>query len=403
MKRTFAFATLLGALVLVAALVSTSASAVTSAAPQIPSHISGVVPVIGKQVPGAGSPLLYHGGPVMTTNKTYAIYWLPSGYSFGSGYASTINQYFGDVAHDSGMSTNVYATDTQYSSIQYSSSVGASFTDTTTAFPVSGCPIYEGDITECLTDAQLQAEVDHAISVQGWQKTSANMFFLFTPIAVGSCFDGSGSECSYTQYCAYHGYTNSGAIYANQPYAKHAGCDEGQYPNGNDADPTINVTSHEHNEAITDPQLNAWYDASGAENGDKCAWTFGTVQGPNGSEYNQTINSHHYFLQREWSNDGSTCLQSYGGGGGGGQAPQITSFSPSFGRHGTLVTISGKNFTGTTAVALVRGQTYSASFTVVSNVQIKATVPNAGTGNAKWKVTNPQGSATSSRFFYVTG
>ena len=104
MKRTFAFATLLGALVLVAALVSTSASAVTSAAPQIPSHISGVVPVIGKQVPGAGSPLIYHGGPVMTTN---AIFWKPAGYSFGAGYDTTINQYFTDVAHDSGMSTNV--------------------------------------------------------------------------------------------------------------------------------------------------------------------------------------------------------------------------------------------------------------------------------------------------------
>jgi len=59
------------------------------------------------------------------------------------------------------------------------------------------------------------------------------------------------------------------------------GCDEGQYPNGasNQADPTINVTSHEHNEAITDPQLNAWYDAAGYENGDKCAWDFGPLIG----------------------------------------------------------------------------------------------------------------------------
>jgi len=37
-----------------------------------------------------------------------------------------------------------------------------------------------------------------------------------------------------------------------------------------------NVSGHELSEARTDPRLNAWFDNSGAENGDKCAWTFGT-------------------------------------------------------------------------------------------------------------------------------
>jgi IPT/TIG domain len=404
MKRTFAFATLLGALVVVAALVSNTASAVNSAAPQVPSHISGVVPVIGKQLPGAGIPLTYHGGPVMTTNKTYTIFWKPPGYSFGAGYDTTINQYFTDVAADSGKTTNVYSTDTQYSSIQYSSSFGGSVTDTN-GFPTSGCPLYEGDVTKCLTDAQLQTELDSVITNKGWMRNATNMFFIFTPIGVGSCFDSGGSECSYKVYCAYHGSSNSGAIYANQPYAKHAGCDEGQYPNGNDADPTINVVSHEHNEAITDPRLNAWYDAQGAENGDKCAWNFGAVSGPNGAEYNQTINNnHHYFLQMEWSNSGSTCLQKFSGGGGGGNPPQIFSFSPNSGRHGTLVTLSGRNFTGTTAVALVRGvSSYSASYSVLSSTSIRATVPTMPTGFARWKVTTPAGSTTSSGQFYVTG
>jgi IPT/TIG domain len=403
MKRTIAFATLIGALAVGVALVSSSASAVTSAAPQTPSHIKGVVPVIGKQFPGAGNPLVYHGGPVMTTNKTYAIYWKPSGYSIASGYDTTINQFFTDVAADNGKSTNVYAVDTQYSSIQYSSAFGGSFTDTN-AFPVSGCPLY-GGLSECLTDAQIQAEINNVIATEGWTKNGTNMFFMFTPQNVGSCFDSSGSECAYTAYCAYHGTASSSAIYANQPYAAHAGCDEGQYPNGSStqADPTINVVSHEHNEAITDPRLNAWYDAQGNEIGDKCAWIFGALSGPNGSEYNQTINGHHYFLQEEWSNAGSTCLQSYGGGGGG-NPPQISSFTPTRGRHGTLVTIFGKNFTGTTAVAFVRGLTnYSASYSVLSSTQIRATVPNAGVGYGKWKATTPGGSATSTSLFYVTG
>ncbi|MBV8597216.1 MAG: hypothetical protein JO017_00190, partial [Actinobacteria bacterium] len=31
-------------------------------------------------------PLTYHGGSVMRTNKTYAIYWVPSGYSVSTNY-----------------------------------------------------------------------------------------------------------------------------------------------------------------------------------------------------------------------------------------------------------------------------------------------------------------------------
>ena len=37
-----------------------------------------------------------------------------------------------------------------------------------------------------------------------------------------------------------------------------------------------NVSGHEISEARTDPRLNAWYDRSGNENADKCAWSFGT-------------------------------------------------------------------------------------------------------------------------------
>jgi hypothetical protein len=36
-----------------------------------------------------------------------------------------------------------------------------------------------------------------------------------------------------------------------------------------------NVSGHELSEMLTDRHLNAWYDASGEENSDKCAWTFG--------------------------------------------------------------------------------------------------------------------------------
>jgi len=263
-------------------------------------------------VSGFGN-LRYHNGPVEHTNKTYAIYWVPSGYTMASGYSTLINQFFGDVAADSGKTTNVYYTATQYSDgsghVQYSSSFGGSYTDTS-PLPASGCT--DSDTSVCLSDAQLQAEIQKDIAAAGWTPGPTTEFFLFTAKGIGSC---SGSSCAFTDYCAYHSWIGSGSsviLYANMPYADTvaSACDVGQHPNGNDADATINVTSHEHNETITDEQGNAWYDLIGYEDGDKCAWTFGTVSGPNGAEYNQTINGHHYWLQLEYSNSRRGCVQS---------------------------------------------------------------------------------------------
>jgi len=49
-------------------------------------------------------------------------------------------------------------------------------------------------------------------------------------------------------------------------------------PNGNPgADGMANVIAHELEETATSPHLNAWYDDHNNENGDKCAWTFGSM------------------------------------------------------------------------------------------------------------------------------
>jgi hypothetical protein len=53
-----------------------------------------------------------------------------------------------------------------------------------------------------------------------------------------------------------------------------------------------NVTSHELSEGITDPRSGGWFDSSGGENGDKCAWSF----------HNDVTLSNHttWKLQMEW-------------------------------------------------------------------------------------------------------
>jgi hypothetical protein len=300
---------------LLLAAFATSAQAASPGAMNPAGKIRGVVPAHGQssRLPKRTSNLNYNGGPVMHTNTVYAIYWVPPGYTVSSNYESLINRYFGDVAHDNGLTSNVYFSDTQYydttsgtrAYIGYNSTFAGSIVDTD-AFPANGCS--DRYTRVCLTDAQLQAEIKHAI---GTRPTGLGTeYFLFTPKGVGSCV---GSQCAFSYYCAYHsqiGSGNSAILYANMPYSMTvpSACGTGQSPNGNDADSTINVTSHEHNETITDPLGTAWYDRSGNEDGDKCAWNFGAVSGTSGAEYNQVINGNHYYLQQEWSNASSGCV-----------------------------------------------------------------------------------------------
>jgi hypothetical protein len=261
---------------------------------------------------GAGN-LKYHGGPVEHTNLTYAIYWVPSGFSVSGDYESVTNRFFTDVAADSGKTSNVYYSDTQYSDgsgkISYSSSFGGSYVDTN-PLPASGCS--DSVTSVCLTDAQIQAEVQRDVAAAGWTPSLTTEFFVFTAKGIGSCLDSS--HCAFSYYCAYHSSFGSGSstyLYANMPYADTdpSACDAGQHPNNSDADATLNVTSHEHNETITDELGNAWYDSAGYENGDKCAWKFGTQLGSTAyGQYNQLINGHPYELQMEYSNAHRACV-----------------------------------------------------------------------------------------------
>lgn len=255
----------------------------------------------------------------------------PTFLTFDANYVSLINRYFADVAHDSHLGTNVYSAYPQFTGdANYNSTFGNSVI-ARDPLPANGCDDTDLGLSDpvCLDDAQLEAEIQNVMTADGWHGNGSTMFFLMTPTGVGSCFlpgDATSSPdqaCSTDAYCAYHSaFTNSqgeSVIYANEPYDATTGggfCSSGESPNGDDADATINTISHEHNEAITDPFLNAWYttDPAPAENGDLCAWTFGTTSGVAGALYNETINGNHYLLQQEFSHaDSDRCVQFLGG------------------------------------------------------------------------------------------
>ncbi|MDO7854309.1 IPT/TIG domain-containing protein [Hymenobacter convexus] len=79
-------------------------------------------------------------------------------------------------------------------------------------------------------------------------------------------------------------------------------------------------------------------------------------------------------------------------------APTVTSFTPTYGQAGTVVTLTGTNFTGATQVTF--NGTVAPTFTVVSATQITVTVPTGAT-TGFIGVTTAGGTGTSSTVFTV--
>ena len=157
-------------------------------------------------------------------------------------------------------------------------------------------------------------------------------------------------------------------------------------------------------EAITDPDVSTgWYDSSGFENGDECAYKYGTTAGTAGALYNQTVNGHHYLTQEEFSNNNFTlgqggCLQSYVPAA----KPAITKMSSHSGSTagGKVITITGTTFGGTTAVHV--GST-AATFTVIDPTHLQITTPPHAAGLIHVRVRNALGNSavvTADKFTY---
>jgi hypothetical protein len=306
---------------------------------------------------GGNPPLLFHGGRVMGTASTgplvvTPIYWKPAGHGIAAPYRQIVNTYLHNVASDSGTHTNVYSTAHEYSgsngTIRYRVKVGAAILDTT-ALPVNGCTLAANDKTNiysdnsgynaCLDDDQIISETESMVTSHGLARDLAHIYVMFLPKHVESCFypgstTTSSNQCTVNHnpsaaYCAYHSYVpGSGTVYANMPFpiylsgtgytcGSNATLPAIETPNGNaDADTEVSPTSHEIMEAITDPDVSTgWFDASGYENGDECAYVYGATHGTAGQLYNQVIAGNHYLTQEEFSNldfaaTGGGCLQS---------------------------------------------------------------------------------------------
>ena len=226
----------------------------------------------------ASSPnMTRHSGFAMPTTHIYSIYW---GLSFPTaGYSTAVDGFL------SGIGSSTYnAVTTQYmpTSAANSMTFGKSFTDS--SVPPASSP----------TTASILAEVYKVVVTKGNGTIDpAGLYMVFT-----------NNFPSKANFCAWHGAgsVNKSATFtiAYQPYlGTMTGCNANYLTNfhsktNSAVDSVANVASHEIYETVTDPLLNAWYDSTGAEIGDKCAWkTATTVAG--------------YSVQTEWDNSITGC------------------------------------------------------------------------------------------------
>jgi hypothetical protein len=269
-------------------------------------------------------PLLYHsGGVIMPSASLYAIFWLPASGKLQNGQATIMGSlypYFQELFLQDYAGHGIGNITTQYyqtigSTTTFTSNEGglAGVAFDTSPYPASGCTD-AATPGNCLTDAQIRAEIMKVMKANGWTGGLDKIYLLYTSTGEGSCFDSSSTMCAYTSYCGYHSFVpnvSPNIIYANIPYGNLNVCQVPGTPSPNGhpvTEAAISIVSHEITEAITDPLLNAWFTLQGNEIGDLCPFNYGP-NGWDGGNANQWWNGHFYELQMEFDNHSSACQQ----------------------------------------------------------------------------------------------
>jgi hypothetical protein len=242
------------------------------------------VPGWAKPGGGGSQNLVNHGGPVITTAKTVAIFWGPSWADSYGNLNSVASEMLGFYSQFG--TTPEYNVITQYSGIQPTNLTNTYWWDSST--PPTNVP-----------DSAIENEVIKYFG-NGGAIDASTIYEVFLPASSYSSF-GSYTSCGGPNltYCAYHsnfGYAGKDIKYASLPYPSCGGCHWSGFTVANDFE---HFACHETREAVTDPDGTAWYDRRGNEADDKCAWSPAPFLGTGGFGY-----------QWEWSNAVSGCVKS---------------------------------------------------------------------------------------------
>jgi hypothetical protein len=243
----------------------------------------------------SGNGISYHGGPVMVGTKNLYFIW------YGNWSGDTATTILTDWANSIGGSP-YFNINTTY----YQGTTTKTYVQNGVAY-VGGTSTPDTAYGKSLSDANIQSIVSDAISSGRLPKDTNGLYFVLT------AKDVTATSGFCTQYCGWHTNGSIGGSdikysFIGNPVSQcPAGCGvNNPSPNGNGgADAMASIMSHELEEAATDPDLNAWYDSRGNENGDKCAWNFGaTYTTANGASANMKLGARDFLIQQNWLNAG---------------------------------------------------------------------------------------------------
>lgn len=267
----------------------------------------------------AANPISFHtGGSVYAGNVAiYPVWvgtWTSTRQTLWNKVLSNLVTALGTSTSNTGAANQVFATNLGY------------FTSTgnvapTLTWPQASTPTSPIAASGNITDAQVAGFISTALTA-GKVPTPASAGGrkpIYVYIGANNTYLSSGFG---TAYCGWHSYGTIGGT--NVPYIAiqdftstylSACAAQTRFsPNGDVyVDAMTSILVHEIDESLSDPLLNAWYDVNGAENADKCSWTFGSKTLSNNYYYNYTSGGFKYLIQRNWlanniaKSDGTAC------------------------------------------------------------------------------------------------
>lgn len=254
-------------------------------------------PVVGGRSSrtSASSPngISYHGGPVMTAGANVYYIWYGDWTNTGPAILTDLI---------TGASGSPYY------------NINTTYTDATGKKVLNSAAIKgqtsvsSATMGKSLSDSQIFSLVSGAINAKTLPSDPNGVYFVLTSADVTA----SSGFC--TAYCGWHSYGRVGTTtikfsFVGNPETRcpNACGARAKSPNANPgADAMASVIMHELSEAVTDPQLSAWFDSRGYENADKCAWTYGasTYLTGNGATANVKLGTRDFLIQQNWVNSG---------------------------------------------------------------------------------------------------